>query len=85
MSNLTVEVDITPAQLEAANRAWEQVKLDALDVKLLGITKAFTDAGVSLDGVMLDWVLSRYLTKEEREDIPKVVARDSFQNGGSNA
>ena len=85
MSNLTVEVDITPAQLEAANRAWEQVKLDALDVKLLGITKAFTDAGVSLDGVMLDWVLSRYLTKEEREDIPKVVARDSFQNGAANA
>ena len=85
MSNLTVEVDITLEQLEAANRAWEQVKLDALDVKLLGITKAFTDAGVPLDGVMLDWVLSRYLTKEEREDIPKVVARDSFRNGDSNA
>jgi len=34
---------------------------------------------------MLNWVLSRYLTKEEREDIPKVVARDSFQDGETNA
>ena len=85
MSDLTVKVDITPAQLEAANQAWEKVKIDALDVKLLGLVKAFADTGVSIDEAMLNWVLSRYLTKEEREDIPKVVARDSFRNGETNA
>jgi len=85
MSDLTVEVDITPAQLAAANQAWEKVKVDALEVKLLGLIKAFVDAGVTIDMLMWDWVIPRYLTEEEREDIVKVVARDSFQNGGSDA